>query len=510
MHERQTHEPSPEELIIQQLSVDADRALEQYGSVVEPDLLPDGFGGTMDRAAAPQGSHLLTRTTSPDGQVSYDLASLWRSSSDRGASSYRWGLGGNQITARSTSEVQGETAEQPIEDESTPRVAEELNTAFPHKPAETPRRLFGGRRSQPGRHRAGAVRRAPQAETVTRQESGGDTGIDEGGQERTPERRAVQNLNATARGILDAAVPHYEMDRDGSRVRAYHEGKYGPQLIERVDAEGKRSYGFTYTIGPEAAKAGASHVWLEGGHEVHVQFEGIAGSKYDTLLENPDDIDVVQGNVRALAAPVDRATSYQGPLPEGMIRRLQTAHPTVRDRQDLLTATPNRYPQPKPEKSDYNSVLERATTQIDTLADDPTVKWKAGKSTPNRRTVQALLPDSRPGYSDIAAEITIIDEPDTPRWYVVTMKAPSGNARAITWSKGRERALVRTPGSDEYRVASGKELGLAADATDPERAVVARRPPELSPERYAQLTRTQRVAHRIGRLFGSRTVTGFW
>lgn len=159
MHETQTQGPSPEELIVQDLTIDADRALEQYGQPLGEDMLPEGFEGTVDRATSSDGGFVLTRITGQDGSASYELSAVWSDQYGSGGVNRRWQRGGNVINANNSSDDGTATEEREVEGEQMTNVGDKLNEVFPDSSGtggtepQAPRRFRGGRPRQ-GRHRA--------------------------------------------------------------------------------------------------------------------------------------------------------------------------------------------------------------------------------------------------------------------------------------------------------------------------------------------------------------------
>lgn len=245
MSETQIHEPSPEERIVHDLTTDADRALDQYGQPVSEDMIPDDFDGTMDQAISPQG-FVLTRATSANGAVDYQFSSLWSEATDQGSVNRRWRRGSDTIRANVSSEVDGDTEEQPIEGEAMTNVGGKLNEVFPDNSGvsapQAPRR-FRGSRPRPGRHRAPVTAETPGTDARESEATKKSTRVDEaeliavgdtseqGAEDEQAERAAEyeRRLNA-AEGQIDAwaedtSVPWKPHDRkvnpEGNRYFKY-------------------------------------------------------------------------------------------------------------------------------------------------------------------------------------------------------------------------------------------------------------------------------------------------
>jgi hypothetical protein len=165
-------------------------------------------------------------------------------------------------------------------------------------------------------------------------------------------------------------------------------------------------------------------------------------------------------------------------------------------------------PSPEDEEAEraaeYERRLSSAEVQIDAWAEDPTIKWRPNDRKVNpegNRYIEYPVP-SDDGKSWLQSRVAVIDEPGKDRWYV--MHVTHGESTlVIYWQKGGELVRARRADRKDPHEANLGEMGLVQKVTDPEQARIKRKTGASA----EGLESGSRVAHRIGRLLGSKTVT---
>jgi hypothetical protein len=165
------------------------------------------------------------------------------------------------------------------------------------------------------------------------------------------------------------------------------------------------------------------------------------------------------------------------------------------------------------------------TDRIETLLEDPTVVWTPGdRDNPQVRTTRLSAPGRRDGER-MAANLQVIDESGSPRWYVLDATVetfrPAAFGRPVMdssksvvyWSadgKAYAGQAKTVDGKQVRRQPSNNELDIAAHLTNPEISRVRRQVAHRSSsEVMAGLPTSGKVAHVLGRLIGKRNVTRF-
>lgn len=109
----ETQIASPEQEVVADMSATVKDALDAQGVV--PQTLDDG--STVRKVkVVPHFGPSLTETTSPEGVVSYEYASLYSQLDDRGEVTSRWEEGGSSVNQTAKMELGGESSKV-IEDE---------------------------------------------------------------------------------------------------------------------------------------------------------------------------------------------------------------------------------------------------------------------------------------------------------------------------------------------------------------------------------------------------------